>query len=80
MDPNLRLVEGCMLHSDGTRTISCFCSDRDDCNMAWQGEYLRGEGYELPDDSAANASATSVDMPRHCQVASVLAAAALALL
>jgi hypothetical protein len=40
MDPNLRLKEGCELHRDGTRTISCFCSTEDDCNMAWQGTYL----------------------------------------
>ena len=40
MDKDLRLPEGCMLHDDGTRTITCFCSSEDDCNMAWQGADL----------------------------------------
>jgi hypothetical protein len=77
MDSNLRLEEGCMLHTDGTRTISCFCSDRDDCNMAWKGESLRGEGYE---NEGANASSTTADLSRTCQMASVLAVSSLAFL
>ena len=53
MDSQLRLPEGCMVHLDGTRTISCFCSNEDDCNMAWQGTYLEmGEAYKAGTNSS----------------------------
>ena len=78
MDSSLRLEEGCMLHNDGTRTITCFCSDRDDCNMAWKGEYLRGEGYATT--YAQNSSATLCRSMASQRISSLLAAACLFLL
>lgn len=40
MDRGIRLPIGCIVHQDGTRTISCFCIDEDDCNRQWTGKYL----------------------------------------
>ena len=52
MDKTQRLPEGCVKHDDGTRTLTCFCSNENDCNMAWKGTYLQ-QDYVLPSPSAS---------------------------
>ena len=59
MDTSQQLPEGCMEHPDGTRTITCFCSNENDCNMGWMGEYLQRDELVDPIEGTNNSTSTN---------------------